>query len=135
MGITKNIPAVILGALIALVCTFVIQNTIVLHFYPLPTGTDMYDQDSAARAFKLMPAKGLYMMLANYCITSLIGGIIATLVSKRGSKNPALVVGAVLTSGAVWYYFLLHEPLWFFLLALLTYLPFTYFGYLLVRKK
>jgi len=40
MGFTKNIPAVILGALIALVLTFVLQG-IVTNIYPLPPGTDM----------------------------------------------------------------------------------------------
>jgi hypothetical protein len=133
MGFTKNIPAVILGSLIALVLTFMLQG-IVTHIFPLPPGTDMYDADSAAKAFAIMPRSGLYMMLVNYCFTSFVGGILSTLISKREKRNPALVVGIILSVGSVWNYFLLHEPLWFFALALLTYIPFTYFGYLIARK-
>lgn len=134
MGFTNNIPAVILGALIALVLTFILQG-VITHIYPLPPGTDMYDAESAAKAFAVMPRNGLYMMLGNYCITSFIGGILATLISKREKRNPPLVVGLILTIGSIWNYYLLHEPLWFFLLALLTYIPFTYLGYLVARKK
>ncbi len=134
MGFTKNLPAVILGALVALLFTFLLQN-FVNNIYPLPPGTDMYDAESAAKAFAIMPRNGLYIVLANYCITSFIGGILATLLSKRERKNPAIIVGIILSIGAIWNYFLLHEPLWFFIAALFTYLPFTYLGYWLLRKK
>jgi len=83
-----------------------------------------------------MPKTGLYMMLWQLLPHILSWWHFSHFDIKRERQNPSFIVGIILTIGSVWNYFLLHEPIWFFSAwHLLTYLPFTYLGYLLVKKR
>ena len=130
----KNVLAVVVGALAGMVLIVLMQNIINM-IYPLPAGTDMYDTESARKAISMLPTNALVLALVNYTIASFIAGMLATLLSKRETKNPPLVVGAILMVAGLWNIFLLHEPVWFSIISLFTYMPFTYLGYLMMRKK
>ena len=134
MSITKYVLPVVVGAMSGMI--LITLGEMVLHnMYPLPVGTDLYDADSLNKAMKVMPVNAFYFLLCNYVICSFIAGVVATLVSKRTDRMPAMVVGIVLTLGGVYNDVYLYHPGWFIAVNLLSYLPCTLLGYYLIRKK
>lgn len=133
MRITQYVLPVVVGAMAGMIL-ITLGETAIEQLYPLPPDTDKYDVESLAKAMKTMPEKGFMLLIVNYIICSFLAGLIATLVARRTASRPAVVVGIVLTLAGLYNAINLPHPQWFYL-HLLVYLPFTYLGYLLVRKK
>jgi hypothetical protein len=129
-----NVMAVVVGTAVGMLCIVFMQMGI-YHFYPLPPGTDLYDAASAQVALSAMPAIVLWLLTASYVIGSLIAGIVASLISKRNTKNPALICGVLMAISGIINVTTIHYPLWFTVATFFAYLPFAYVGYIIVRKK
>src|ERR1700761_4905414 len=112
MNFTKYVLPVVIGAMAGMIL-ITLGEMYIETIYPLQAGTDKYDADSLAKAMKLMPEKAFVMLLVNYMVCSFGAGIIATLVAKRESFRPALVVGIVLTLAGVYNVINLPHPVWF----------------------
>jgi len=134
MQITKYVLPVVVGAMCGMILIILGRN-LVFTIYPLLPGTDKYDADSLGRSIKLLPDKGFIMLLVNSAVCSFLAGIIATLVSKRETMRPPLVVGFVLMLAAVYDFINLGEPTWFAVINVLIYMPLAYLGYVTLRKK
>jgi hypothetical protein len=74
------------------------------------------------------------LLILNFAVCSFLAGMVATIIAGRSSVKPALVLGIVLTLSGMADIIKLSQPVWFSSFSLLMYIPFTYFGYLLVRK-
>ncbi len=133
MQITKYILPVVAGTMAAMML-ILLGETAIIKVY-LPPGTNQNDPEAIANAVKHMPLSAFLFLLVNYIICSFIAGIISTLISKRIALRPALVVGIVLTLAGLYNVVSIPHPMWFSVLNLFIYLPFTYFGYLVIRKK
>ena len=103
--------------------------------YPLPAGTDVKDMVAMKLAASHMPAGAFLLLLASYAIASLIAGMVATLVSKRTMATPAIVVGIFFTAGGIMNNLQIPHPLWFAIINLFLYLPLSYLGLVITRKK
>jgi len=134
MQVTKYVLPVVVGAMSGMILITLGEMSIET-LYPLPPGTDKYDVESLAKAIKLMPDNGFILLLVNYAVGSYLAGLIATLVAGRTMLRPAIVVGIVLTLAGLYNVINLPHPVWFAILNLVVYLPFTYMGYLTARKK
>ncbi len=82
-----------------------------------------------------MPDKAFMLLIVNYVICSFFAGLIAALVARRITALPSFVVGIVLTLAGLYNVINLPHPAWFSVVNLIVYIPFTYLGYLVVRKK
>ena len=134
MQLTKYVLPVVVGAMSGMI--LITFGEMAIHnMYPLPPGTDLYDADSLAKAMKQMPLVAYNYMMGNYIVCSFLAGVVATLVSRRTTARPPVVVGIVLTLAGMYNVINLPHPLWFSVLNLFVYLPMAYLGYLLVRKK
>ena len=134
MAVTKYVLPVVVGAMSGMIL-ITLGEMGVHHLYPLPAGIDLYDADSVARYMKTLPASAYVFLLINYAICSFFAGLIATLVAKRTTIRPAIVVGIVLTLAGVYNAVNLPHPVWFTILNLVLYMPMAYIGYFLVREK
>lgn len=134
MSIARYVLPVVVGAMAGMMLIAVGQWAMSA-IYPLPPGTDLQDMKSVAKAMAAMPAGAYGVLLANYIICSFCAGLVATLVAKRVTARPAVVVGMVLTLAGLYNVISLPQPLWFSITNLLVYLPFSYLGYLAVRRK
>ena len=134
MQITKYVLPVVVGAMAGIMLISG-GETMVFSVYPLLPGTDRYDAESLAKAMKVLPASAFMFLIVNYIVCSFLAGILTTLVSKGTTLRPPIVVGIVLTLAGLYNIVKLPHPLWFSILNLFIYLPFVYFGYLVVRKK
>ena len=134
MGFTKYVLPVVVGSMSGMML-IIFGEMAIHHLYPLPNGTDLYDVDSVAKYIAQLPLNAFILLLLNYSICSFFAGLAATLLSKRITTTPPLVVGAVLTLAGLYNVINLPQPLWFSILNLLVYLPFVYLGYLVVRIR
>jgi hypothetical protein len=134
MRITQYVLPVVVGAMSGMVL-ITLGEKVIYFKYPPPANTDFYDSDSLARYLKLLPVNAFVLLLVNYIICSFLAGVISTLVAKRESIRPALVVGFVLTLSGLYYIFTMPQPLWYSLATMFAFMPFAYLGYLVVRKK
>jgi len=134
MEITRYVLPVVVGAMSGMILIILGENY--LHqLFPLLPGTDPYDPESLAKAMQMMPARFFELLLINYTIASFFAGFVATLVARRNTIRPAVVVGIVLTLAGLYNALNLHQPTWFSVTNLLIYLPMTCVGYLVIRKK
>jgi hypothetical protein len=134
MQITKYVLPVVVGAMGGMMLITVGEMWIETIF-PLAPGTDKYDVESLARGMSAMPDKAFMLLVVNYLVCSFFAGLIATLLAKRITALPAVVVGIVLTLAGLYNIIHLPHPLWFSVINLLVYLPFSYLGYLSGRRK
>jgi hypothetical protein len=133
MDLTRYVLPVIAGAITGMIL-IAIGEFGIYYLYPLPPGTRVNDADSLAVAMKLMSPNAFVLLLVNYFIASFCAGLVATLVAKRTTLRPALVVGLVLTLAGLYNVIYMPHPLWFSIVNLLIYIPAAYLGYRSVRK-
>ena len=134
MNFTRYILPVVTGAIMAMI--FLLTGQHIIHnMYPALPVTEMQDVDILSAALRMIPARYYQLLLGNNIIAAYCGGLIATLIAKRESKLPAIVVGIVLTLSDLYNAINLPHPPWFAVLSLVVYLPFSYLGCLLVKKK
>ncbi|MCW3123656.1 MAG: hypothetical protein JWQ38_3148 [Flavipsychrobacter sp.] len=133
MTVTKYVLPVVVGAMAAMML-ITLGETYVGTLYPLRPGTDRYDAASLAAGMRDMPDKAFMLLLVNYMVCSFVGGIAGTLFIKRESARPSVVIGIVLTFAGLYNFLYLPHPSWF-AVNLLVYIPFSYLGYLLLRRK
>ena len=83
-----------------------------------------------------MPIAAFLWILLGYAVSSLVGGIIASLISGRTKVRTSLIVGGVLMAGGFMNIITIpYHPLWFIIACIFAYVPFSALGYLLVRRK
>jgi hypothetical protein len=130
---TKNIPAVIIGAMTGLIL-IVAMDQLVYMRYPMPAGTDMYDAESLGKAVASLPPQAFLMKLLSCYVGAFAAGIAATLLSKRVTPRPPIVTGVILTVVAI-YYSMLPQPIWYSVVSITSFIPVTYSTYIILRKR
>ncbi len=135
MELSKYILPVVAGAMSGMVLiTFGVE--LVIHkMYPDPSGADVHAAGFLAKYVLGLPTGAFVAMLVNYGICSFAAGIISTVIAKRERKIPAIVSGVLLTLAGLYYVIKMPYPMWFAVVSLLVYLPFTLLGYTVARKK
>ncbi len=133
MQVTKYILPVVVGTMAAMML-IKLGETAIIKMY-LPPGINQNDLAAISEVVKQLPLSAFLFLLINYIVCSFLGGIISTLISKRETMLPMLVVGIALTLGGLYNVMSIKHPMWFAVISLFSYLPFSYFGYWAVRKK
>lgn len=133
MPVLKRISSVVLGlfAAIAMISAF---EAIGNHLHPLKAPVDPKDTQAIAELMSQMPLGAFLWLLLGYVVGSLAGGLIATYVSGRQNFVPPIVVGILLTAGGIVTLVSIPHPMWFVIVSSFCYVPFAWFGYLLMRK-
>jgi hypothetical protein len=134
MQFTKYVLPVVVGSMSGVVLIMLGEKGLHL-MYPLPKGTDLYDVESVAKYIAGLPSAAFGLELIIYIIASFFAGILSSLLSKRASKRPPVVVGIVLTLAGLYNVINLPQPAWFSVVSMLVYLPSAYLGFLIVRSK
>ncbi len=105
-------------------------------FFPIPVGVDFADPESVKNMMANMPLGAMIFVLVAYAIGSFAGGLSASWVAGRIQKQPSIIIGLVLTFGGIANVLQMPgQPLWMVITSFLIYLPFSYLGFLAIRKK
>ena len=103
--------------------------------FPFPADVDQKDPLAIKAAITAMPIGAKLLQILSYFISALVGGMVATKFVKSESKNPALIVGGILTFLGLVNTVLMGEEIWMTVLTLLIYIPGAYLGYKIVSGK
>lgn len=128
----KRILAVLAGCVIGIL--FIFLGEALSHaLYPPPPNLDPNDLEQLKNMMEQAPKAALAIVLLSAFIGSLVGGIIASTIYKKGAKA-AVIVGAVFTVLGGINLIAIPHPLWFTLCGLLVYLVGSYSGFLIYSK-
>lgn len=130
----ENALAVVIGLLSSMI-TLTLLELLNSKLFPFPEGLNPKDPIAIKQAIDAMPFGAKVLQLISYFISSLVGGLVGTKIINAESKNPALIVGAILTFFGLINSVTLGEPVWFGICSFLMYVPGAYMGYRLLAKN
>lgn len=124
----RTILAVIVGLIIGSVVNMMLIMTS-SYIIPLPDGVDLTNENWLAESIHLFQPKHFIMPFLAHALGTLVGAIIAALISKMYKMNAALIVGILFLTGGIINVYLIGGPIWFTILDLgLAYIPMAYLG-------
>ncbi|WP_185861934.1 hypothetical protein [Blattabacterium cuenoti] len=78
--------------------------------------------------FEKAPNEFFLLLILFYAFSALLGGIITAFFAKNAKKAYAILTGFILFFIALFHIFLYTFPLWFKMIILTIFLPFSYLG-------
>jgi hypothetical protein len=128
----RSILAVLMGVVVGGLLVAAVE--FVSHLiYPPPPGLNHSDVDALKGAMATAPAGALLLVLLAWALSSLGGGWLAASVARRSHTLHALIVGAILMAMGILNMLVIPHPPWFWLAALVLFLPAAYLGARLAR--
>ncbi len=139
----KQVVLGIVGVFVGIVAGMIFM--FMLHFgslliYPLPEGVDMMSQEPENQKkfmayLESAPAGAFVLAALSHGLGCMMGAVVATLISRRKSLIPAMVIGAFFTLGGIMNILNIPHPSWFPFVDLPIYLIFAIVAGLLLRRK
>lgn len=127
-----------LSVVIGLLSSMIILTLLELlnsKIFPFPEGIDRKNATAIKAAIAAMPFAAKVLQLISYFISAMVGGLVGTKIINAESKNPALIIGSILTFFGLINSVTLGEPIWFGVCSFLMYVPGAYLGYKLLAKN
>lgn len=120
------VVAVLVGTVVGMCVMMALHRASAL-VYPIPPGLDLMSQDPAQQAlmkawFATLPAGAFVMATAAHGLGCLSGAVLATLIVRRRSIVPAILVGAGFTVAGIMNLAEIPHPAWFAFVDLPIYL-------------
>lgn len=133
----RNILAIIAGTLLATVIMYFME-TGYAKMATLPPGvslTDLADPVKAKAAMQQMPMSAFGGILIIYSFCAFVGGLTATLISKRTGMIPALITGLILAVSGLIDGVQMAEPVWFMVAMSAAFILCSWLGFVVGRNK
>jgi hypothetical protein len=128
-------------SILALVFGFIVANVVILTIdfaghavYPPPTGLDLRDPASLRAAIAKMPTGAFVLLVAGGAVGTTVGAWVAARVSRRRPLLHGLIVGGLVTLGAIANALMIPHPLWFQVVSPVSILPAAYAGVWLANR-
>jgi hypothetical protein len=105
--------AAVVFALVVAMLIITLCEGLSSHLYPLPADLDPKNREAMDAYVAGLPVAALLLVLSGYGLAALVGGWLATRLSKAPTLQPAMIVAAVLLGGSVMNLRGIHHPAWF----------------------
>ncbi len=130
----KSSLAVVIGLLSSMIVLTLLE-LLNSKIFPFPEGINPKDSVAIKQAIVAMPFGAKLLQIISYFVASVVGGLVSTKIVNAESKNPALIVGSILTFFGLINSVTLGEPIWMAACSFLMYVPGAYLGYKLLAPK
>jgi hypothetical protein len=128
MNTIKNIM-IIIGSIVAGSAVIYLAESLGHKLYPLPEGIDVYDSVAMKEYIFNMPLTGFLILLVGYELGGFCAGFFAALLSSPSCRTKnALIAGGLLTVGSAINLILIPHPVWFNVISLMVFIPFSLLG-------
>lgn len=113
----RKIIALVVGLLAALALVTAIEG-LGYELYPLPDGIDTQNLDQMRKHIESLPPQALLIVLSAWIVATMVGGLLACIISKVKPLLFASLIGLATMSGSIYIMFqILHLP-WFMAAAI-----------------
>jgi len=130
----KKTLSVIVGVLIASII-FTLFEYIGTLMYPFPKDMNMESESAMKDYIAALPALALIIILVGYAVGSFIAGLVIGKIAKSPLKKLPLIAGTILTIGAIANLYMIPSPIWFMIINIILYIPFTILGNSVTTKN
>jgi len=124
----RKVLAVIAGLVVASIA-IMIAEMIGHRIYPIPQGFNKDDMNVMREFMAGLPAGAFLIVAAGWAIGSFLAGFAAKTISRSNGFLIPLIIGGLLTVGAIANFVMMPHPTWFVILGLLIFIPITLIGH------
>ncbi len=133
--IVRNILAVVAGIVVGALVNGALIS-ISGHIIPPPEGVDVHSVEGLKAGIHLFEPKHFIFPFLAHALGTLVGALVATLLSVDKKLTRALLIGGVFLLGGISNCVVLPAPAWFMVVDLLfAYLPMAFIGWKLASLK
>lgn len=133
--IVRNIVAVVVGIVVGALVNGALIS-ISGHIIPPPEGVDVNSVEGLKAGIHLFEPKHFIFPFLAHALGTLVGALVATLLSVDKKLSRALLIGGVFLLGGISNCVILPAPLWFEAVDILfAYLPMAFIGWKLATLK
>jgi hypothetical protein len=111
MSILRSVLAVIVGAIVGGVVTFIVELPGIF-LYPPPEGVDYQDAAAMTAWMKTLPAQAMALVLAAWTIGAFAGAFTAAKIARSGKMVVAVIVSLISLAAAAYYIQAYEHPSW-----------------------
>jgi ABC-type nitrate/sulfonate/bicarbonate transport system permease component len=121
----RSILAVAAGFVVACVVMMIVESINGKVLYPElgKMAEGVTDRETIRKIFASAPVGSLLVVLCGWALGSLLGGAVATWMGRQPLYRHALIVGVLVTLGAIANNLMLPPPLWFWVVGVILPIP------------
>jgi O-antigen/teichoic acid export membrane protein len=134
MNALKFVAAVFVGMMLGGLAIWAVEM-VGHNLYPPPADIDVSNPQNVAKAIADAPMSALLFVVLAYAVGAFIGGLVAQLIKNGPSVLSALTTGLILLIFGSITLLSVPHPTWMIVAGLAVFLPFSWLGGRLVRKK
>jgi hypothetical protein len=129
----RKVLSVLAGISVA-VLIFMAFEALKNRLYPIPANVDRANHQQMEAFVNTLPLAALLLDLAGWIVGSFLCGIVVRLITRTPAQTSAYIAGLFLMTAGIVDIFILPHPVWFIILGLLTFIPFTLLGHFTAGK-
>lgn len=134
MKILRTILGVLVGAFVGSMVNGFLIN-ISGHVIPPPAGVDTQTTEGLKAGIHLFEPKHFLFPFLAHALGTLVGAIIAALISREQKARAAYIVGTLFLIGGIVMVFMVPAPVWFCVVdLLLAYIPMAYLSFKITNR-
>jgi len=128
--ILSVLAGVITGIIVVMAGDFIAHSV-----FTTPETIDYNDKEALKVMMANIPVAMYAMMLAFWCLSSFLGGLVAGKINPGAWKRSSLITGVMLMAAAITNLIMLPHPMWMVVATVLLYLPCAYAGGSMANRK
>lgn len=103
--------------------------------FPFPPGLDRAEHRNMERYVQSLPHSAFLTTLAGWAVASFACGLVIRLISRTDTQTPAYLAGLLLMTAGIVEIFTIPQPLWFTIVGVLLFIPFTLLGHMAGKSR
>lgn len=103
--------------------------------YPAPKVVDISDYVAKTNYEINLPNSALLLNILGWIIGSFICGLVIKIIDHSNSKTPAYIAGLFLMSAGIVAIFAYPHPIWYYILSMIVFIPFSILGHSIYIRK
>lgn len=125
----------VLGGLVSGGIVISLVEMVARQLHPLPAGIKMDDLAAMAEHASKAPLSAQIAVLMGYVLGAITAGYVSTIIAKDGKKTYALLCAVLFLLATIINLSMIPTPIWFWIIALLLWIPLALFGHRFASKK
>ena len=123
----NRVLPVVIGLLAGWVTIFVLEF-LNHQIYPAPEGADLSTKEGVVALMEVIPTGAFVLLFVSWMVSAFVAGGVTAMVNQVHWRNNAIIVGVILSIGALINMVIIPHPTWLVLASGIGYVPGSFFG-------